>query len=133
MLVSINWIKDYVELDRWPSNREFCERMIMSGSNIETTQLLGEGISGVRIGRITKTEKHPDADRLTVCQADMGNETVQIVTSAANIYMKQRLGIGMAIFHNPEILILDEPINGLLRSEERRVGKECRSRWSPYH
>ena len=73
-------------LDRWPSNREFCERMIMSGSNIETTQLLGEGISGVRIGRITKTEKHPDADRLTVCQADMGNETVQIVTSAANIY-----------------------------------------------
>ena len=83
MLVSINWIKDYVELDRWPSNREFCERMIMSGSNIETTQLLGEGISGVRIGRITKTEKHPDADRLTVCQADMGNETVQIVTSAS--------------------------------------------------
>lgn len=103
MLVSINWIKDYVELDRWPSNREFCERMIMSGSNIETTQLLGEGISGVRIGRITKTEKHPDVDRLTVCQADMGNETVQIVTSAANIYEGAFVPVALDGAHVPAL------------------------------
>src|SRR3712207_2738346 len=45
---------------------------------------------------------------------------------------KQKIGLIQAMFHRPPLLILDEPTSGL-RSEERRVGKECRSRWSPYH
>src|SRR3712207_9596327 len=45
---------------------------------------------------------------------------------------KQKIGLIQAMFHKPPLLILDEPTGGL-RSEERRVGKECRSRWSPYH
>ena len=44
---------------------------------------------------------------------------------------RQRVGLAQAIIHNPDVLVLDEPTSG--RSEERRVGKECRSRWSPYH
>src|SRR2546430_15662884 len=61
--------------------------------------------------------------------------------------MKRRLNIGIGLLHQPKLLILDEPTAGVdpqsrnailgsvesLRSEERRVGKECRSRWSPYH
>ena len=39
MLVSIDWIKDYVKLDKWPQDKEFCDRMIMSGSNIETISI----------------------------------------------------------------------------------------------
>ena len=57
---------------------------------------------------------------------------------------KQRLAVCCALLSGKNILILDEPTSGLdaenmflvarvLRSEERRVGKECRSRWSPYH
>src|SRR3712207_1176159 len=56
--------------------------------------------------------------------------------------MRKKLGLAAAFVGSPRLLVLDEPLNGLdvemmrklrLRSEERRVGKECRSRWSPYH
>lgn len=88
MLVSINWLKDYInvpEMDE-PFAKTFADKMIMSGSNIETVEEIGTGISGVKIGRIEKIEKHPDADKLVVCQVNIGDETIQIVTGADNIY-----------------------------------------------
>ncbi len=47
--------------------------------------------------------------------------------------MKKRVGLARAICNSPDIILYDEPTTGVDRSEERRVGKECRSRWSPYH
>lgn len=88
MLVSIDWIKDYVKLDKWPEDKEFCDRMIMSGSNIETISYLGEGIENVKIAKVLSIEKHPDADKLVVCQMDLGKlGKLQIVTGASNIYV----------------------------------------------
>ena len=55
MIVSVNWLKDYVDID--VPVKEFCDRMIMSGSNIETCTEIGTGISGVKVGRIDKIEK----------------------------------------------------------------------------
>ncbi len=88
MLVSVNWLKDYIkvpEMDE-PLAKSFADKMIMSGSNIETVEEIGTGISGVKIGRIDKIEKHPDADKLVVCQVNVGDEVLQIVTGADNIY-----------------------------------------------
>ena len=88
MLVSIDWIKDYVKLDKWPEDKEFCDRMIMSGSNIETISYLGEGIENVKIAKVLSIEKHPDADKLLVCQMDLGKlGKLQIVTGASNLYV----------------------------------------------
>ena len=85
MIVSVNWIKDYVDVN--VPVKEFCDRMIMSGSNLETCTEIGTGISGVVIGRIDKIEKHPDADKLVVCQINVGAEApLQVVTGAENVF-----------------------------------------------
>ena len=86
MLVSVNWLKDYVDVD--VPVKELGDRMIMSGSNIETITEIGTGMSGVKLGRIDKIEKHPDADKLVVCQLNIGgDDLLQVVTGAANIYV----------------------------------------------
>ena len=85
MLVPIEWLKDYIDLD--VTTEEFCDRMIMSGSNLETCEHFCEEMEGVVVGRIDKIEKHPDADKLVVCQLDAGgDEPVQIVTGAPNVF-----------------------------------------------
>ena len=85
MLVSINWLKDYADIDV-PVD-EFCDRMILSGSNIETVESYGTKFTKIVAGKILKIEKHPDADKLVVCTLDAGQEnTLQIVTGAKNVF-----------------------------------------------
>ena len=72
MIVSLEWLKDYTEVNVSPE--EFCDRMIMSGSNLETMEMVGHEMSGVVVGKIEKIEKHPDADKLVVCQLNVGQE-----------------------------------------------------------
>ena len=84
MLVPIEWLKDYTEVN--VDTFEFCEKMIMSGSNVESVKLFGEGIENVVVGKVIKKEKHPDADKLSVCMVDVGeDEPLQIVCGAANV------------------------------------------------
>ena len=62
MLVSVNWLKDYVDIDV-PVD-EFCDRMILSGSNIETVEKMGDSFSKIQVGKIVKITPHPNADKL---------------------------------------------------------------------
>lgn len=85
MLVPELWLSDYIDID--VNIDEFCEKMIMSGSNIETAEPVAKGISGVVIGKVLSIEKHPDADRLVVTMIDAGQkEPLQIVTGATNLF-----------------------------------------------
>ena len=85
MLVPIKWLKDYTDVN--VGTDEFVRRMVLSGSNLETVEYFGQGIEGVVVGRIEKIEKHPNADKLLVCQINVGkDEPVQIVTGAHNIF-----------------------------------------------
>ena len=86
MLLSVNWLKDYVNIEA--PVKEFADEMILSGSNIETVTEIGTGMSGVKLGRVDKIDKHPDADRLLICQINVGEDKpLQIVTSAQNLYI----------------------------------------------
>lgn len=85
MIVSLEWLKDYTDVNVSP--QEFCDRMIMSGSNLETMEHVGCEMEKVVVGRIDKIEKHPDADKLVVCQVNVGGaKPLQIVTGAPNVF-----------------------------------------------
>jgi phenylalanyl-tRNA synthetase beta chain len=84
VLIYTDWLKDYTEV---PEDLDaYCERMIMSGSNIEGVHHYGKNIEKVVVGRVLSVDKHPDAEKLLVCQVDVGQaEPVQIVTGASNV------------------------------------------------
>lgn len=84
MDLSLNWLKEFVDTG-CTDPREFSERMTMSGSKVEGYTLTAEEIDKVVVGKVLSIEKHPDADKLVVCQIDVGSENIQIVTGASNL------------------------------------------------
>ena len=85
MVVPFSWLKDYVDID--VSAEELQEKLFSCGFEVESLTYLGKDVTNVVTGRITKTEKHPDADRLTVCTVDCGAHGVkQICTAATNVF-----------------------------------------------
>lgn len=83
MKVPMSWLKEYVDIDCLP--QQYADAMTMSGSKVEGIENTGESIENVVVGKILKIDEHPNADKLVVCQVDLGDEQVQIVTGADNI------------------------------------------------
>ena len=84
MNLSLRWLKEFVDIgDIAP--RDFSEAMTMSGSKVELFEIEGGQIDNIVVGKILSVEKHPDADKLVVCQVDVGEKQVQIVTAATNV------------------------------------------------
>jgi len=85
MNLSTKWLNDYVDIKAEP--REYAERMTMSGSKVETYDNLKNRIHNVVVGKITKIDKHPNAEKLVICQVNVGKENdLQIVTGANNVF-----------------------------------------------
>ena len=84
MNLSIRWLKDFVDIGNI-SPRDFSEAMTMSGSKVELFETEGGQVENIVVGRVLSIEKHPDADKLVVCQVDIGDKNVQIVTAATNL------------------------------------------------
>ncbi len=85
MNIPMSWLKDYVNINC--DIKTFIEEMTMSGSKVETVEYVAEEITKVVIGKIEEIEQHPDADKLVVCQVNIGEETIQIVTGAKNVFV----------------------------------------------
>ncbi len=84
MNTALSWIKAYVpELSC--TDQEYCDAMTLSGTKVEGYERLDKNLEKIVIGQIQKIEKHPDADKLIVCQVDVGTEVTQIVTGAPNV------------------------------------------------
>ena len=84
MNTSLSWIKRYVpDLD--VTAQEYTDAMTLSGTKVEGYERLDADLENIVIGQIEKIERHPDADKLIICQVNVGQETIQIVTGAPNV------------------------------------------------
>ena len=85
MKTSLKWIKDLVPgLECTP--QEYMDAMTLSGSKVEFYDCMDADLEKIVIGQVKSIEKHPDADKLVICQVDIGTEVTQIVTGAPNVF-----------------------------------------------
>jgi len=82
MIVTYNWLKEFVDFDFTPD--DLSHRLTMTGLEVDAMEKFGEGLDSVTVARLVSVERHPDAERLTLCQVDTGSETVQVVCGATN-------------------------------------------------
>ena len=92
MNTPLSWIKAYVpELSCTDS--EYTDAMTLSGTKVESFERLDADLEKIVIGQIERIERHPDADKLVICQVNIGSETIQIVTGAPNVREGQKVPV----------------------------------------
>lgn len=84
MNTALSWIKAYVP-DLECTDQEYMDAMTLSGTKVEGYTRLDKNLEKIVVGQIQKIEKHPDADKLIICQVNIGDEVIQIVTGAPNV------------------------------------------------
>jgi len=85
MLVSFNWLKQFVNLPDSTSAEEVARKLTMSAVEVEEVRKLGENLEGIVVGEVKMVEKHPNADRLQVCNVFDGKESLQVVCGGSNV------------------------------------------------
>ncbi|WP_045575936.1 phenylalanine--tRNA ligase subunit beta, partial [Desulfosporosinus sp. I2] len=93
MKVSMEWLRELVDLDQ--SAEQLAETLTRGGIEVEGVENLNKGFEKVVIGEIVSLAKHPDADRLLVCDINVGQESVVIVTGAQNLLVGDRIPVAM--------------------------------------
>lgn len=92
MNTPLSWIKAYVP-DLECTDQEYMDAMTLSGTKCEGFERLDADIDKIVVGQIKKIERHPDADKLVICQVNIGTETIQIVTGAPNVAEGQKIPV----------------------------------------
>jgi phenylalanyl-tRNA synthetase beta chain len=85
MLLSFNWLKKYVNLADSTAPEEVAEKLKLATVEVENIVSEGKDLENIVVGKITKVEPHPQADRLKVCAVDVGEETLSIVCGGSNV------------------------------------------------
>ncbi|WP_026906390.1 phenylalanine--tRNA ligase subunit beta [Paucisalibacillus globulus] len=92
MLVSLNWLKEYVDTDNI-SPEELAEKVTRSGIEVDNVEYVAENSSNVVVGYVESCEKHPNADKLNLCQVNVGDEILQIICGAPNVRQGQKVAV----------------------------------------
>ena len=82
MIVTYNWLKEFVDFTYSP--QELSDRLTMAGLEVEALEEIGGQLDSVIVAKLEAVDRHPDADRLTVCRVNNGTEVVQVVCGATN-------------------------------------------------
>lgn len=93
MFVSYKWLEDYIDLTGVTAE-ELAEKITKSGIEVEGVETLNEGIKGVVVGHVLEREQHPNADKLSKCLVDVGEEApIQIICGAPNVAQGQKVAV----------------------------------------
>ncbi|MEA2423683.1 MAG: phenylalanyl-tRNA synthetase beta chain [Thermoleophilaceae bacterium] len=92
MRTPYGWLESYCRSGLAPA--DLADRLTMTGTKVEELHRLGVGdVSEFVVGRVLSAERHPDADRLTVCEVDVGGSTSTIVCGAPNVAAGQIVAV----------------------------------------
>jgi phenylalanyl-tRNA synthetase beta chain len=83
MRVPLSWLRDYVDVDETP--QQVAERLTFAGIEVEAIETIGSTHEGLVVGEVRSVEKHPNADKLTVCRVFDGVQELQVVCGAPNV------------------------------------------------
>ncbi len=89
--VPLSWLRAYCEIP-W-SVDELVERLVMSGLEVDAVETVGSDFEGFVAGRVERVERHPNADRLSLCAVDVGGESLQIICGAPNVAAGQKVPV----------------------------------------
>ena len=81
--VPVSWLKDYVDFD--DTVEGLCDKLTFSGIEVEAVDTVGGTFDGMVVGRVTAVDRHPNADRLTLCTVDTGTGESRVVCGAPNV------------------------------------------------
>jgi len=91
MKISYNWLKEFIDLELTPE--ETAEKLTLIGLEVEEVTSYGSKLEGVVVGEVLEVQEHSNADRLKVCQVNIGTEDVQIVCGADNVAAGQKVPV----------------------------------------
>ena len=89
--IPLSWLRAYCDVP-W-SVEELVDRLIMTGLEVDAVDTVGSDFEGFVTGRVVRVERHPNADRLSLCTVDVGTETLQIICGAPNVADGQKVPV----------------------------------------
>jgi phenylalanyl-tRNA synthetase beta chain len=122
MKVSLSWLREYVSWDM-PA-KDLADRLTMAGLEVEGIEDRYDYLKNVKVGKILNISPHPNADKLRLCQVDIGENVISLVCGATNISKGQIVPTALpgTIFPNGKVLekgvIRGEKSEGMLCSEK---------------
>ncbi|MEX0719424.1 MAG: phenylalanine--tRNA ligase subunit beta [Balneolaceae bacterium] len=91
MKVSYNWLKEFIDLPLSPDKT--ADKLTLIGLEVEGVEEFGSTLEGVIVGKVLDVRSHPNADRLQICEVDLGTEKTQIVCGAKNVAAGQKVPV----------------------------------------
>ncbi|MBN2789339.1 MAG: phenylalanine--tRNA ligase subunit beta [Candidatus Delongbacteria bacterium] len=114
MKISAKWLKDYIDFDIDASNaNEIAHRLAILGFESEAVEYVNKNYENFVVGKVLECSKHPDADRLTVCKVNVGDEDLQIVCGAPNVKEGQTVPVALVGAQFPDFKIKKAKMRGI--------------------
>lgn len=129
MKTSYKWLKELVDFN-W-SVEELADRLTLAGLEVESIESRGKGLEKVIVGQIKKVEKHPEAQKLSICMVDIGKEVLQIICGAKNVVTGAKVPVALIGAQLPSDIKIEKATlkgvesSGIICSEkELEIGEE---------